>query len=251
LEPFTYHEQYELEDQHWWFRGRREVLWSLLRRTGNGGELRILDAGCGTGGNLVEFGPLGTVTGVDTSQEALQFCRRRGIETVLNARVEVLPFATDSFDLVLATDVLEHVKDDRAALRELRRVAAPSGRLLATVPAYPWLWSQHDVDYHHYRRYTLRQLERRVRECGWEPLAWSYFNSLLLAPIAIVRLLSRLGYERANGGRRQDLRRTPQVLNRALRTPMRAEARLIERGVRLPAGVSIGIVCGRAAPPTD
>jgi SAM-dependent methyltransferase len=243
LESFTYQEQYELEDQHWWFRGRREVLWSLLRRTGTCGELRVLDAGCGTGGNLVEFGALGPVTGVDTSHEALEFCRRRGIENVLEGRVEALPFASDSFDLVLATDVLEHVEDDRAALHELRRVTAPGGRLLATVPAYMWLWSQHDVDYHHYRRYTLRRLEQRVRECGWEPLAWTYFNSLLLAPIAIVRLVSRHGSECANGEHRQDLRRTPRVLNRALQAPMRAEARLIERGGRLPAGVSIGMVC--------
>lgn len=246
MEPFTYREQFELEDEHWWFRGRREVIWSLLRRTEPQRRLRILDAGCGTGRNLLEFGALGEVTGVDTSPEALQFCRRRGLETVQEGRVEELPFAAGSFDLVLATDVLEHVRDDLVALRELHRVVVPGGHLLATVPAYRWLWSQHDIDYHHFRRYTLRRLERRVSEAGWAPLAWSYFNSILLPPIAAVRVATKLvGSEAPEGEARQDLHLTPRALNRALETPMRLEARMIERGWRLPAGVSIGMVCRR------
>lgn len=246
MEPFTYREQFELEDEHWWFKGRREVIWSLLRRTEPQRRLRILDAGCGTGRNLIEFAPLGEVTGVDTSSEALQFCRRRGLESVQEGRVEALPFDAQSFDLVLATDVLEHVEDDLAALRELHRVVVAGGHLLATVPAYRWLWSQHDVDYHHFRRYTARQFAHRVREAGWSPIAWSYFNSILLPPIAAVRAVTRLvGSEDAESESRQHLHFTPRALNRALETPMRLEARMIERGWRLPAGVSIGMVCRR------
>ncbi len=246
MEPFTYREQFALEDEHWWFRGRREVIWSLLRRTEPRRRLRILDAGCGTGRNLVEFAPLGEVTGVDTSPDALQFCRRRGLESVQEGRVEALPFDSESFDLVLATDVLGHVEDDRTALRELRRVVVPGGHLLATVPAYRWLWSQHDIDYHHFRRYTARRLQRRVGEAGWAPIAWSYFNSILLPPIAAVRAVTRLlGSGDADGETRQHLHLTPWALNWALETPMRLEARMIERGWRLPAGVSIGMVCRR------
>ena len=156
------------------------------------------DAGCGTGRNLQEFGALGAAQGVDNSPEAIDFCRRRGIQGVREGQIEQLPFADGSFDLVLATDVLEHLADDRVALRELHRVAAPGGRLLATVPAYRWLWSQHDDEHHHFRRYTLRRLRDRLRATGWEPLAWSYFNTALLVPIAVVRLLAR----RRPGGRR-------------------------------------------------
>ncbi len=240
MEQQAYREQYELEGSHWWFAGRRAVLWALLRRGRvPAGGLRVLDAGCGTGHNLLEFGMLGSATGVDSSPEAIEFCRRRGIEAVREAPIEALPFEDGSFDLILATDVLEHLRDDRAALRELRRVAAPGGRLLTTVPAYRWLWSRHDAEHHHLRRYTLRQLRERLRECGWAPSAWSYFNSLLLPPIAAVRLLAR---RRDDAGERPDLRLTPRALNRVLEQPMRLEAELITRGVILPAGVSIGIV---------
>lgn len=240
MEQHAYREQFELEDTHWWFQGRRAVIWALLRRAGAGEHLRVLDAGCGTGRNLVEFGALGTAQGVDASPDALEFCRRRGLQDVTAGQIEALPFAEDSFDLILATDVLEHLQDDCSALRELRRVAAPGGRLLATVPAYNWLWSRHDAAHHHFRRYTFRALRQRLRATGWEPLQWSYFNTTLLPPIAAVRLLERR--RRAGNAERPDLRLTPPALNRVLEQPMRLEAALIGHGVRLPAGVSIGVV---------
>jgi SAM-dependent methyltransferase len=240
LEQQAYREQFELEDTHWWFQGRRAVIRALLREAGSGGDLRLLDAGCGTGRNMVEFADLGTVEGVDPSPDAIEFCRRRGVHNVREGRLERLPYDDGCFDLILATDVLEHIPDDRVALAELLRVAAPGGRLLATVPAYRWLWSEHDTVHHHFRRYTLRALRERLVETGWEPLRLTYFNSLLLPPIAAVRLLGRLRSER--GGERPDLKLTPPGLNYLLEQPMRAEAALIRRGVRLPAGVSIGVV---------
>lgn len=241
MEQHAYRQQFELEATHWWFAGRRAVIWALLARTGTPAGVRLLDAGCGTGHNLLEFGALGTATGVDASPEAIEFCRRRGLHGVTEGQIEQLAFADGSFDLILATDVLEHLRDDRAAMRELRRVAAPGARLLATVPAYGWLWSQHDAAHHHFRRYTLGQLRGRLREAGWKPLAFSYFNTLLLPPIAAVRVLGR---RRANGApARPDLSLTPARLNHLLEQPMRLEAALIRRGARLPAGVSMGIVC--------
>jgi len=246
LEQQAYREQFELEDTHWWFAGRRAVIRALLARAGtNGDHLRVLDAGCGTGRNMLEFGPLGSVAGVDSSPDAIEFCRRRGVPGVHEGQIERLPFADGAFDLILATDVLEHLRDDHAALAELRRVAAPGGRLLATVPAYGWLWSQHDSAHHHFRRYTSRLLRGRLLGAGWKPTEWTYFNSLLLPPIAAVRLLARRRRREAEGAR-PDLRLTPGALNGLLAWPMRAEAALIGRGLRLPAGVSIGVVA-RAA----
>jgi SAM-dependent methyltransferase len=247
LEEQAYREQFALENGHWWFQGRRAVMWALLDRAGVRDGVRMLDAGCGTGRNLQEFGRLGTVTGIDPAPEAIAFCRRRGIEGVTQGTIERLEFSDASFDLILATDVLEHLRDDRAALRELRRVAAPGATLLCTVPAYHWLWSGHDDEHHHFRRYTLRALRAAVRAGGWRPVAESYFNSVLLPPIAAVRVLARRRPRDANAAR-PDLRLTPPALNGLLRLPMRAEAALIGRGLRLPAGVSIGVVA-RAAPP--
>lgn len=242
MEQQAYREQFELEDAHWWFEGRRAVIWALLDRAGLTApdrNLRILDAGCGTGRNLIEFGALGDARGIDSSPEAIDFCRRRGVLGATEGRLESLPFEDGSFHLILATDVLEHLEDDRSVMRELRRVAAPGARLLATVPAYRWLWSQHDDAHHHVRRYTLRDLRRRLRAEGWEAVEWSYFNTALLPPIAAVRTLAR---RRPPADGRPDLKLTPPALNRLLLAPMSAEAAVIRRGARLPAGVSIGVV---------
>ena len=243
MEQQAYREQFELEDAHWWFEGRRAVIWALLDRAGltaAGTGLQILDAGCGTGRNLIEFGSLGDARGIDSSPEAIDFCRRRGVLGATEGRLESLPFDDGSFDLILATDVLEHVEDDQSVMRELRRVAAPGSRLLATVPAYRWLWSQHDDAHHHFRRYTFRALRERLRREGWEVVEWSYFNTALLPPIAAVRTLSR---RRPPADGRPDLKLTPPALNRLLGAPMNLEAAMIRRGARLPAGVSIGLVC--------
>jgi SAM-dependent methyltransferase len=236
METWLYPRLYELEDRHWWFRGRRTVIRALIERGEAPARPRVLDAGCGTGCNLAELEPTAqTVHGVDSALEAVEFCRRRGLDTVSQAELDRLPFGDGAFDLLLATDVVEHLDDDVGALRELRRVAAPGARLLLTVPAYQWLWSAHDDSHQHKRRYTRPQLVARVRSAGWEPVVASYFNALLLPPIAVARRLHK-----ADG--RSDYDRTPGWLNTALEQPMRAEAQLIRRGAELPAGVSIGLV---------
>jgi SAM-dependent methyltransferase len=239
LEEHIYQQLYALEDEHWWFRGRRAVIWALLGRGHAPEHARVLDAGCGTGRNLAEYGEPGRARGVDPSPSAVAFCRARGIDGVQQGEIEQLPFDDGAFDLILATDVLEHVDRDDRALAELRRVAAPDARLLVTVPAYRWLWSQHDDSHHHLRRYTAGVLAERARGAGWEPVVRTYFNTVLLPPIALVRLLAR----RNGGGGRTDYQLTRGPLNRVLELPMRGEAALIRRGLRLPAGVSIGMVC--------
>ena len=228
MRPDAYEEMAALEDHHWWFVGRRKLLWSLLRREGGVARgARVLDAGCGTGRNLVEFGGIG----VDPSPDAVAAARARGVE-VVQAPVEALPFADASFDLLLATDVLEHVEDDGAALRELRRVAAPGALLLVTVPAHPWLWSGHDEALHHRRRYRRAELLREVRAAGWEPAVATWWNAALLPAIALVRSFSR-------GSRADHNRSAPRVL----RLPMAVEAWLVGRGVNLPFGVSLALAC--------
>lgn len=240
MEEHVYQQLYDLEDGHWWFRGRRAVLWAMLRRAGLPDRPQVLDAGCGTGRNLAEFGRLGTARGVDPSRQAIEFCRRRGLGEVEAAGIEALPFADGTFDLILATDVLEHVERDDLAASELRRVAAPGALLVVTVPAYRWLWSQHDDSHHHLRRYTARSLSGRLTSAGWRPVMLTYFNTLLLPPIALVRVLAR---RRPPRDGRTDYQLTGGLLNRVLELPMRAEAALIAHGARFPAGVSIGMVC--------
>ena len=245
MEERAYRKLRDVEDRHWWFRGRRAVIWAMLRRAGTLRSPRILDAGCGTGRNLEEFASLGPIRGVDVSADAVGFCEARGLGPVAQAELAALPYDDASFDLVLACDVIEHIDDDVGALRELRRVTVDDGRLLITVPAYPWLWSRHDETLHHRRRYTRDQLVERVTAAGWRPTLQTHFNTLLLAPIAAVRRLERVRPPAASSSS-TDYDKTPEWLNTALSWPMRAEARAIERGTQLPAGVSIGLVCAKA-----
>jgi SAM-dependent methyltransferase len=233
----AYREHYEVEDRHWWFRGRWAVVEALLARTPLPPRPAILDAGCGTGGHLGRYARIGSVTGVDPSPEAVAFCRERGFDSVEQAGLESLPFADGSFDLIAATDVLEHVAEERRALDELRRVAAPGAALLLTVPAYEWLWTVEDENLQHKRRYTRRRLLEAVERSGWKPRIATYFNTILLPPIALARRLPRRGEATS------DIDRTPPSLDKPLSLPMRFEACLIRAGVRLPAGVSVGIVC--------
>lgn len=243
MEEWRYRELYELEDRHWWFRSRRRVVWALLRRAELPASPRILDAGCGTGRNLLEFGSLGEAEGVDFSGEAVEFCRRRGLERVQQAPLEQLPFGDGRFDVVIATDVIEHLDDDRRALAELRRVTKPGGRLVVTVPAYTWLWSRHDESLHHRRRYTARRLSAQMTSAGWAPRVETYFFTALLPGVAAVRAFRR---GEGNGDGESDLSLTSARVGRLLELPSRGEAKLIERGVNLPAGVSVGMVASAA-----
>ena len=242
MKESAYREHYEVEDRHWWFRGRWAVVKALLKRTPLPADPRILDAGCGTGGNLTRYARLGNATGVDPSPDAVRYCHERGLESVQQAGLEKLPFENDSFDLIAATDVIEHITAEQEALQELRRIAAPNGALLLTVPAYMWMWSQEDENLHHKRRYTKSRLRQAVKRSGWEPQIATYFNSLLLPPIALARRLPRRG-----GGQKAELERTPPFLDRPLSLPMLLEARLIRAGITLPAGVSVGIVCRKGS----
>jgi SAM-dependent methyltransferase len=241
VQEAAYREHYQVEDRHWWFRGRWAVVQALLSHASLPARPRILDAGCGTGGNLRRYAGLGEVSGVEPSPEAVRLCHERGFESVEEGGLEDLPFEDGSFDLVAATDVLEHVAAERRALEEMHRVAAPGGTLLLTVPAYMWMWTEEDERLHHQRRYTRPRLRRAVEGAGWEPIFDTYFNSLLLPPIAAARLLPR------RDGERPDLERTPPGLDGPLSLPMRLEARLVRSGVRLPTGVSVGIVCRKVA----
>jgi SAM-dependent methyltransferase len=231
---------YALEDIHWWFRGRRDVIGALIERIALPASPRILDAGCGTGRNLVEFGPLGRASGVDPSADAVAFCRERGLGDVRQSGIEALPFDANTFDLLLACDVIEHIPDDLGALQELRRVAVAGGTLLITVPAYQWLWTEHDVQLHHIRRYTERLLRSRVLAAGWDIVHSTFFNSIALPVVAGARLVEKFSPSRHG---QTDLDRTPESLNGVLHLPMKLEARMIQRGIRLPAGVSLGMLC--------
>src|SRR5437667_10249215 len=155
MQQHTYAIMRRVEESHWWFVGRRRIIRSFLERVcrdlksirveqDKDPTLNILDVGCGTGANLEMLAEFGDAEGVDVSSEALDFCRARGLAKVKQGAAESLPFEDASFDLVTGLDVVEHLDDDMAGLREMRRVLRPHGRALLFVPAFMFLWGVQD-----------------------------------------------------------------------------------------------------------
>ena len=236
----------EVDERHWWYRGRRLVVESDLSRLPLPRPARILDAGCGSGRMLQELVRYGQVSGVELDPRAAEVARARGHGEVRVGSLEELAWEDDSFDLITCLDVLEHTPDDRRTLAELRRVSATGGWLLLTVPAYQALWSLHDEANHHFRRYGRRTLRQTVADAGWQLHRMTSFNTILLGPAALVRLAQR--GRRPDASYRPELERGPARLNTLLERPLRLEARWIARGRTLPAGLSLMAVLQNPGP---
>jgi SAM-dependent methyltransferase len=236
--PDEYRRMFEQETTYWWFQGRKEIVMRLLLRHTQLGRrpMRALDVGCGTGLMLQEIGQYAPAYGLDVSPLATEFCSQRGIGGLTIGRVESMPYRGGRFDLILALDLLEHVSDDLALLRELWRVCKPGGHLLITVPAHQFLWSEHDEALHHKRRYSRRGLRRLISATGFETVRFSSAITFLLAPIAVFRLAQRL-FKR-NRAPKTQLIQLPRPVNWFLVGLLRAEARILEYA-DLPSGVSI------------
>jgi SAM-dependent methyltransferase len=238
-----YQVMHELELQHWWFRGRRQVLVDLLRRhLSLGSRPRLLDLGCGTGGNIGALAGLGEVIGIEPDPSAVTLARSRGGAAFLRANGTALPFASESFDAVVASDVLEHIAEDSSAVREISRILRRGGLLVFSVPAHPWLFTHHDAALLHHRRYTRQSIQRVIRGGGLT-IGWlSYWNTLLFPLVCAYRMVAKL---RADTGVQSDPRPTPALLNEMLTGLLQVEAWIL-RHTRLPWGVSLVGVARRS-----
>lgn len=181
----------DFEEWYWWHRARQAIVARLLSRYIKEPPGRILDVGCGTGATSAVIAANGPLLGVDLGVEAVATARGRGLEV---ARMDATHVGalSESFGLVVALDILEHLDEPSTAAREFYRVLQPGGMLLATVPAYQWLWSSHDVALGHRRRYTRAPLRELLTAAGFEVQLCSYVMSAALPPAALVRLLERI-----------------------------------------------------------
>ena len=234
-----YARMYEAEERQWWYAGMRALSFALLERhwppsSAVGARPRILDAGCGSGNNLRHLAAWGRPVGIDLSDEALRFCRERGVAAA-GASLPALPFADATFDCVTSFDVIYHrwVTDDAAAVREMARVLRPRGLLLVRVPALRALWGAHDEAVHSRHRYTRGELRALLEEQGLALLRLTYGNCLLFPLVAARRTLDRL-----TGRQGSDVGFLPAPLEWAFRTVLRGEAALLRRA-SLPLGTSL------------
>lgn len=245
MDLHTYEILYQTEATHWWLAARRNIVLDSIRQAYPGRhDLHILDAGCGTGLMLHELRPLGTAEGVDISDEALQFCRKRGLENVRNADLLDLPFPAEQFDVVTALDVLEHLDDDTGALREFRRVLKPGGRAFIFAPAHRWLWSLQDEVSHHKRRYVARTLRDAVTKAGLDVERQTYVSTFLLPVIYIGRQWLKVRRRFREFDTENDLH--PKWSNGILRGIFQLEIPILRR-TDMPFGASLLCVARKPA----
>lgn len=235
MELAAYQSLRDSQDRHWWFVGRRRIVARLIKRFVRlPARARVLEAGCGYGGNLAMLGELGEVQAFEFDDDARAHATALSRRSVAYGRLpDAIGFDHDRFDLIAMLDVLEHIDDDVASLCTLGDRLVPGGSLLLTVPAVPWLWSDHDVLHQHKRRYTRALLIERIHAAGFEVTAIGYFNTLLF-PLALAqRLLARTW-----GGGQGNHSAPAEPLNTILTTIFSLEARVLGL-VSFPIGLSL------------
>lgn len=234
MEEHVYPHMYRIEKEHWWFAARQKILLHYITsRITTSKETRVLDVGCGTGAILELFSRRFQAYGTDFSPQAIEFCRQRGLTHLFLGSLADYP-RTERFDLITILDVVEHVEDDGGLLAHAHALLNDHGYLLIAAPAFPFLWSKHDVVLHHKRRYTRRSLRAVVAAAGFEIEHLTFFNTFLF-PVALAkRLVARLtGSDKAN-----DLEIPPAPLNVALRNIFALESHILPH-VSLPFGLSL------------
>lgn len=244
MEPIEYKKLFEYETSYWWYRGLRAILMDRIRQLGLGPSARILDAGCGTGENLETFGKEISphVFGCDLSARAAAYWSRRGVLRGCLATVNSMPFAENTFDVVVTVDVLYHSQvDEEAASHELWRVVRREGYLIIIVPAYQWLSSEHDRAVHSVRRYTRRRLIALLEREGAQVVCSTYLFPLFFPLVAGYRLTRKWIGKNGNGLSRSDLWRLPFVLNSLFYGIVLIEGRLL-RLINFPFGSSVLLV---------
>jgi SAM-dependent methyltransferase len=246
MQQHTYAIMDSVEDKHWWFVGRRAILESFMRSIVNklsssGSALRILDVGCGTGANLEMLSQFGNSEGVDVSDDALEFCRGKGL-TVQKGLAEKLPYGDETFDVTTALDVVEHLDDDISGLKEMHRVTKKGGYSLIFVPAFMWLWGVQDDISHHRIRYTKRQIVDRLKQAGYTIERATYANWTFFAPILAGRTLMKLTGIKPDSENNVNVSALNGVFGRLF-----ASERFWLRNFNFPFGVSIVVVAKRNA----
>ena len=235
MERIVYDRMAELDELHWWYRARRDILSDLIaRRIAPPADARILEIGCGTGHNIDMLRRFGRVDAIEVDGTARQLASKRLGHAVMDAPLpELTGVEEQAYDLIAILDVLEHVEADEAALVSMAQRLKPGGHILITVPAHPWMWSAHDVVNHHKRRYTRRTLKAVIGKAGLKLEMMSWFNSLLFPLAATARLAGRL-----TGKEDSDDALPPAPVNKALEFMFGLERYALGR-LPFPPGVSL------------
>jgi SAM-dependent methyltransferase len=194
MSPEAYVQMHQIESLHWWFVGRRAICSDLISSFAVSSHLKILEVGCGTGGNLQMLSYHGEVSAFEMDEQALKFAINKSNKSDirLGSCPDSIPFNIERFDLICMFDVLEHIADDLESLKKLKGLLKPSGLIIITVPAYDWLYGPHDTFLHHKRRYTKSSLKNQTNLAGLQEIKMTYFNSFLFPLILLIRFGEKL-----------------------------------------------------------
>lgn len=243
MDPKAYLEMKSVEQQHWWFVARRKIIGSVIAQLRLPENARILEIGCGTGGNLKMLSSFGRVDAIEMNPDAVALVQKEhgnSVHVVQGALPGIPADMLGQYDLVCMFDVLEHIADESAVLRDARSLLNQKGRLIVTVPAYQWLWGTHDEFLHHKRRYTLCRLGDGLKLNGFAPLRLSYFNTWLFPLVAIGRLFDKLFKPVSSTGTSVPA----GWVNHLLQAVFASEQWLLRVG-RIPFGVSLLAIASR------
>lgn len=239
VEISEYGNIYQNEDSHFFYTSTHYLVEKLIRKYAGNGKLKILDAGCGTGGLMVRLSDCGKVVGIDHSSEAVKYAKKRRL-TVKRASINKLPFRDRSFDLVICIDVIYHlaVTDDVAALGEIGRVLKPGGVLILRVPANKFLLSAHDIHVHTARRYSKIELASKLRRAGFKIKFVSYVHAPIF-PLSLIRVLLEKLDHRPSAS---TVGWVNPIINMTLTAMLKLEAIVLARGIEMPFGQGLVVV---------
>ena len=228
---------YRIEDKYWWAKAHQKVIISLLESTVNLSSLkRILDIGCGGGGLLSRLKSYGQGYGIDLSLKAIKYCKMRQLSNIICGQANSLPIKHESFDVICAVELMEHVEDEQVLLGEFSRIMKKGAILLITAPAFNFLFSKHDEWVGHKRRYTVAGVKTILSSAGFKIIQASYFH-MLLFPVLFV--MSKWGRFASAAQKKQTVVELPLFLNQLLTLLLCAEIPILKQKISLPFGSSV------------
>lgn len=236
MDTKEYEKLYKIENNYWWHVGRKYVIEERLQKIKLPNNAKILNVGCGTGGNVPILNKFGEVFNVDESKIALDFLQKTGAKNIIQVSGTCLPFEDESFDMVVGFDVIEHIKDDKSAIKEWNRVLRPSGFIFVTAPAYQWLWSGHDLALQHYRRYSINELSKLFN--GFKVTKKSYMIVSTFFAVAGYRFIKKIFPDKNSTTSYVNI---PNTVNKILIGLLRIESKLLNY-TNAPFGTSVFII---------
>lgn len=235
---------HRLEESHWWFLARRDIIFKLIKNYHK--DSNILEIGC-SGGPLIRFlhgQGFMNIQGIDNNEKAIEICKQKGINDVRVTDGQETGFKDQQFDIVIASDVLEHIEDEDKALSEWHRILKPDGKLIIFVPAFKFLWGNHDEVNHHYRRYSKSGLSGILIKNGFTVKRVSCWNFSLFLPISLARLSQRFIFINRKRSAEQLKESTP-FINKTLENILKLENRLLSYGINFAFGISVFAIAGK------